>query len=238
MYEKTYGYKYQEPEAKGLGRYASAADIAKLMRADIKREIADGMLPGAPVQYSVTSDSYSGGQSIDIKVKGWPQAWQVCDGTEPGTSHGCRNVWCSGRNDPAYAHGAAPHQTLTVEARAVEMTLKRIHGAYNHDGSDVQTDYFDVRYYGQVSFEDADSAAFWAREKAKKAAKRAAIDAAAGDAKPVKLRKRDGSSVVHLAVETDGRIRLVCGATLWRGTFLSETDAEPTCSRCAKRAAK
>lgn len=235
-YERTYGHKYDEPAKRGMGQYASAADIAKLIREDIKRDIADGMLPKGP-QYSVTSESFSGGQAIRITVKGWADAWQVCDGTEPGTSYGCRNPWCKGRNDPAYAHAAEEHMVLTVEAKAVEMTLKRIHGAYNHDGSDSQTDYFDVNYYGQVEFEDARSAAFWAEEKAKKAARRAAIDAAAEQAvESVKVYKRDGQHVIHLATEVDGHLRLVCGARVMRYTPVSKTDAAPTCSRCCKKA--
>jgi methionine synthase I (cobalamin-dependent) len=117
------------------------------------------------------------------------------------------------------------------------MTLERIHGAYNHDGSEVQTDYFDVHYYGQVGFQDARSARFEAEEKARKAARRAAIDAAT-ERRKVTVFGRQGSTT-HLAAEVEGKLRLVCGATLWRSSLVSAAsdDAAVSCSRCARREA-
>jgi hypothetical protein len=35
----------------------------------------------------------------------------------------------------------------------VEEKLKEIHGAFNHDGSEPQVDYFDRRYWGGVEIE-------------------------------------------------------------------------------------
>lgn len=226
MYERSYGYKYDEA---GKG-WASAADIAKLMRADIKQAVSEGLLP-AHATYSVRSESFSGGQAVDIEVLGWPEAWKDCDRIP------CRNVWCKHGGEYRDNPSASVHQILTDEAEAAEMTLKRIHGAYNHDGSEIQVDYFDVRYYGQVRFEDARTAAFRAGEAAKKKARREAIDTAAKlETQRIKVYKRDGSSTVHLAVDIEGRIKLVCGAALWRSSLTGSTESEPTCSRCKKRA--
>lgn len=148
MYERTYGKKYDT-----LGGYQSAADIAKLMRADIKKEINAGNLPGTARNYTVRVHNYAGGRSIDIRTKNLPESlWQECDGTIPGSEDGysariCRDYWCKGRNDSPHAY---THQTLTVEGQRIEKILKAIHAAYNYDGSEIMTDYFDVNYYGNA----------------------------------------------------------------------------------------
>lgn len=244
MYERSHGYKYEEQKGKSL------ADIAKLIRRDIKQSVTDGLLPGAPVKYSVQTETYSGGGSISVTVRNWAAAWQDCDGyrvtDEPLVSGRgrelCRNHFCAaslelqGESRP----GAEAHQVLTAEAQAAEMTLKRIHGAYNHDGSDSMVDYFDVNYYGGISFEDARGAAFEAREAEKRAARRAAVDElAAQSTKRVVVYGSGGrKKTIHDAVEVKGRYRLVCGATLWRNSVVGPADGkELTCSRCAKRAA-
>src|ERR1043166_3169177 len=131
MYERSYGYRYAE-----LGEYPTNAEIAKQMRRDIKQAQSEGLLP-TRWSYSVRSDDLA----VDLEVRDCPDAWKPCDG-----GMNCHNVWCAARNDPKYAHAATSHVVLTEEADAAKMTLQRIHGAYNHDGSEIQTDYFDVRY--------------------------------------------------------------------------------------------
>lgn len=227
MYERSYGYRYAE-----LGEYPSAAEIAKAIRADVKQAVGEGLLP-ARWSYSVRSDTYSGGQSVDVEVRDCLDAWEACDG---GVR--CRNVWCAARNDPVYAHAAEPHFVLSEEAEAAKMTLQRIHGAYNHDGSEIQVDYHDVRYYGTVQFESASSYEFRLRERERLEARKAARESA----RPVGLYvnySRDGRKTVHVAVETaDGRTVLGCGARLWRSSLGHRAEygaADVTCSRCAKR---
>lgn len=205
MYERTYGHQYD--------RELSTTEIAKRIRADIKTAIAEGLLPGAPVRYSVQSRYFSGGSSIDVTVKGWADAWT--DGTRNGFDA----------------------QVLVPDAEAAKMTLDRITGAYNHDGSDAMTDYYDVNFYGHVAFESASSAEFRASEKARLAQRKADRTAALAD--PEKVQRvlvfgRAGSTT-HLAVEVDGKVRLACGATLWRSSLVSKTEREPTCSRCSKK---
>lgn len=155
--ERNYGYLYAT-----LGARPTVTEIAKAVRADIKTAVKEGLLPAAWT-YSVRSARFAGGTSVDVAVRNCPDAWQDCDGTVPGTRRptaeggwtalACGDVWCAGRNDPKYAHAAHVHQVLTEDARAAKITLERIHGAYNHDGSDITTDYFDVRYYGTVTFD-------------------------------------------------------------------------------------
>lgn len=157
MYERAYGYQYEKQQG------MTNTEIAKLIREDIKTAIREGLLP-AHWKYSVRSRSFAGGCSIDVRIKNCADAWQACDGTKPGSKHyypdgtwvatGCPDVWCKARALPEYAHAARTHYVLTPEAMAANMTLERIHGAYNHDGSDIMTDYFDVNYYGTVDFQD------------------------------------------------------------------------------------
>lgn len=233
MYERSYGYKYDTQ--KGL----STADIAKLIRADIKQSIKDGMLTDRWT-YSVRSENFSGGSAITIRVKDCATAWRECDGWASKTRHAdgsitgasCRNMWCAARADAR--EGATTHQVLTAEGEVTKMTLERIHGAYNHDGSDSQVDYFDVNYYGGVDFQSDESARWEQEERERKAAKRAALDAAT-DLTRVRVYGRQ-SSHVHLAANVNGATRLVCGARLWRGSLVDKTDDQVTCSRCAKRA--
>jgi len=228
MYERSYGYRYAE-----LGDHPSAAEIAKAIRADIKQAVSEGLLP-ARWSYSVRSDSFSGGKSVDVRVQDCADAYRLCDGGQ-----GCRNVWCAARNDPQYAHGATPHNVLTEEAEAAKMTLTRIHNAYNHDGSEIQIDYFDVRYYGIVDFESADSANFRRAEKERLAAKKAARASGTIVGKATNY-KRDGSRVTHLVVQTDDNKVLACGSRSWRGSMIAKAtdDTEVTCSRCAKAAGR
>ncbi len=147
-YERSYGAKYAEP-----AQYASAADIAKLIRRDIKAAIAAGDLPGTAKNYSVRSRSYSGGQAIDIAAKGLDGMYQVCDGIVPGSedgygAHACGNVWCKAGGQYKDSPSAQYHPILTVEGRRVQDLLQAIHDSYNHDGSDSMVDYFDKRYWG------------------------------------------------------------------------------------------
>lgn len=221
MYERSYGYLY------GEARDASNADVAKMIRSDIKLACEEGLLP-TRWKYSVLSDNLS----VDLDVRDCEDAWQECDGMN------CHNVWCSARNDPQYAHAATTHKVLTEEAKAAKITLNRIHGAYNHDGSEIQSDYFDVRYYGHVSFEDASSTDFRKRETERLAAKKAAKDVGT----PKRLYRNlssTGRIVTHLTVETpEGKEVLACGARLSRSSLGDLRDigtAEITCTRCAKR---
>lgn len=176
MYERSYGYLYSE------GGNLDTAAIAKLIRADIKTAVSEGLLPDRWT-YSVRIERFSGGSSIDVGVKNCADAWTPCPGYKIGTRHdlpgggwtatGCGNPWCKVGGVHKDLEGAQEHDVLTEEAESAKMTLERIHNAYNHDGSESMVDYFDVNYYGTVGFQTAWSAQFEAEEKARKAARRA-----------------------------------------------------------------
>ncbi len=220
MYERSYGYKYDEVE-----KYAGATEIAKKIRADIKVAVGEGLLP-AHWKYGVRSD----GNSIHVNVRDCADAWKACDGN-------CTSPWCAKRNVPGYEHGATDHDVLTADGEVAKMTLQRIHCAYNHDGSEIQVDYFDVRYYGGVSFEDASSAAFRAKEAARLAERKANRESGTVVGKVANFSGR-GRPVVHVLVEAaDGKKVLGCGARISRRSLVSKVndDAAVTCTRCARR---
>lgn len=168
MYERRLGTKYQG--------YMGASEVAKLVRADIAEAKAAGKLPKALKVY-VTSESYSMGQSVNVRIGYDEKFWMVCEGIVPGskqyfddgvgyTALNCGNVWCAANND---SPNAEVHEVLTIEGRRIKGIVEAIHAAYNHDGSDLMTDYFDVMYYGIVEVEDKRSHEWRAKETARKA---------------------------------------------------------------------
>jgi hypothetical protein len=141
MYEKTYGKKYDSS--------LDAAVIAKKIRQDIKAAVKAGDLPKG-LKTSVRLQRYAGGRSIDIKIVHCPVqfvnlarvAWEI---ENPHKA-------------PFFPVGAIEEHRYTEEARVLHGRLKAIHEAYNFDGSDIQTDYSNVNYYGSVDFN-------WEQEK-------------------------------------------------------------------------
>lgn len=131
-YERTYGESYDDK--------LSTKEIAARIRKDIKQAIAAGELPGGCRDYSVRYRSFSGGSSIDITVK--RAAYTI---ERPEVT----------RADPREADTVTRGLGgwMTDGASAVIDRLKKIHDAYNHDGSDTMSDYWDVNYYGHAEFD-------------------------------------------------------------------------------------
>jgi len=129
MTERVYGKKYD--------RSLTNKEIAAAIRQDIKAAIAKGKLPKS-LKVSVRYDHFSGGSSIDARVTAWPEGFMWLNPD-----------WCVLTTEkPNQYHDRVPR--YTKQAEAVMETLKEIHGAYNHDGSDSMVDHFDVKYYGDV----------------------------------------------------------------------------------------
>lgn len=102
-------------------------DVAKLVRADIKASVAAGQVPAG--SYTVKIHRFSGGQAIDVR------------GTVAGLV--VREPQADGRS------------LYTEQARAIRLTLEAILGQYNYDRSDIQSDYHDNRFYGDVILQGA-----------------------------------------------------------------------------------
>ena len=172
MYERRYGSKYRRENESG--DWLSAADIAKLMRADIKAAIGKGELSGKMANYSVRVHNYSGGRSINIEARDLDGMWEDCDGTKLGTEIELAGGGYIATACSRYEHGEGKtHDRLTAEGARIHGILQGIHNAYNYDGSEIMVDYFDVNYYGHAEIEDERSRQSRLREKARKDAKKA-----------------------------------------------------------------
>ena len=93
------------------------------------------------------------GSSISVKVKEW-------NGLIYTTA-----FLLAEKNDP---HRYFEGERWTFEAKVLLKQLEKMLGAYNHDGSDMQTDYYDVKFSSHVNFD-------WELEKADKAKQRAGV---------------------------------------------------------------
>ena len=136
---RTYGYLYD----KGRPQKDDAAN----MRRHIRTMVKAGVLPAGWV-FSVRYRTFAGGCSVDIAATS-PQPIYAAD-PEPRES-----VW----NPETGGHVWAWKDRLTLEARAVLDTLEDLHAGHNHDGSDITTDYFDVKFYGGVTLDVVDGVA-------------------------------------------------------------------------------
>jgi hypothetical protein len=130
MNAHTIGSKYRETQ--GL----DVAEIAKLVRKDIKAAQKRGDLPKA-MKASVRIERYSGGQSLDVEIKS-----------------GVSGVLNKARIDDnaRNPYGQPVHPILSDYGKALLDTIKALVGAYNFDNSDLQTDYHYVRFFSHIQF--------------------------------------------------------------------------------------
>ena len=134
--DKSYGSKY------AANKDASTTDIAKMIRADIKAAVKSGELPKA--KYSVRSDYYSMGSSINVRISNVPGP----------TFNAAWFVW--NEANPYARGGSGPEEARERFAPKVTDALKKLEeivDAYNYNGSDSSTDYYDVNFSGSVSAE-------------------------------------------------------------------------------------
>jgi hypothetical protein len=142
------------------GRYTGYrwyAEITKDIRADIKRAIKGLHLP-ADLTYSVSGESFSGGQSIRIEVRGLMDS-------QVRTTNTYVNIYGV----------TVTENPMTPAAIELERRLKAIGEAYNQDNSNAMVDYFDVMYYLRVEFESERAREWRLKDAAAKKAKRAAL---------------------------------------------------------------
>lgn len=121
---------YEAPEAFIGSKYESGrdvADIAKAVRSDIKKAVADGSLPGTPIKFSVKIDRFSMGVSLDVVVRNF--------------------------SEPVSIESEYGGYTTTPAAKALEVRLTSIVDSYKRDASDSMVDHWDVNFYSNVSFD-------------------------------------------------------------------------------------
>ncbi len=138
---RFYGKRYD--------RSLTTTQIAAIVRQDIKMarkmaaETSEDDGPGAVkvpnpigdapqgIKFSIRTEYFSGGSAINIVLRGMPTAW----------------AWTT---EQRYGHD----QTVPTPAlKALATELRELANAFNHDGSDITTDYFDVNFYLSLSAE-------------------------------------------------------------------------------------
>lgn len=154
----------------------TCAQIAKRIRKDIK---AVGLPEGVTVQ--VISDY----NSVDINVRGLGDARTYLP-----------------QDDDRQNFRRAEY---TPVAQKLVDELTKIHFSYNYDKSDIQVDHFDTRYYGHVSIERDDQAAWRKKNEADARNRTQALKAqkAAAEAAPFYAAETDNGIGVY--AKSDGR---------------------------------
>lgn len=140
-FSRVYGSKY----ATMGGRYLTAAEIAKLVRADITLALKVARTTAEPgsvavidplaampaeIKVTVKTQSYSGGRSIDVYMRNVPEDWGFVTESDR---------W-----------SCEPRQVPSPALREAAKALSAILHAYNYDGSRPEVDHYDVNYYGHV----------------------------------------------------------------------------------------
>lgn len=129
MTTTEYGSKY------AATKHLSKTEIAKLIRSDIKAAVKAGKLPVA--KYYVNTHYFAGGSSIDVRFAHVKEDGFVLLNPE-------RVRFDLDTDSREFTR----LNIYSVRAEAIMSELKAISDAYNFDGSDTQTDYFHVRFYG------------------------------------------------------------------------------------------
>ncbi len=125
------GSKYAET------RDLDLAEIAKLVRVDIKAAVKAGDLPKG-IKTSVRISRYSMGQSLNVTIK-------ECPGLMVANPDRVR----FDSDDP---HGHTMLLLLSPDALEVLGVVQDIMDTYNYDSSDPASDYYNVRFYGHAGF--------------------------------------------------------------------------------------
>lgn len=136
--EKIYGEKY-DPKL-------TVKEIAKLVKKEIKYKY-----PG--IKVSATSRDY---EVINIKVwlpKDNFRAFVTKDLPDRGRYWVTAIASQAAREGLLVSEFLRTHVVPNKEAYAIELDVNNMLDAYNYDGSDVMTDYFDRKFYGFVDVE-------------------------------------------------------------------------------------
>jgi hypothetical protein len=132
-YDRYQGTKYEQ------GR--DTAEIAKLFRGDVKAAVAAGELPKG-LKLSVRVSRYSGGSSINVHVKACPGVSVI----NPG------HVLANEAIPYKYVEDMRIRHMYTDAGRALLAKLEALLEAYNRCESDLQSDYYNTKFYAHVSF--------------------------------------------------------------------------------------
>lgn len=134
-YERRLGILYDRTKD------MSVKDIAAQIRKTVRQAAKDGLIP-TEWKYSVRYRSASMSQAIDIRVEIPADVYNLEQEYYDEHHHPYRTF-------PQMLVGK--YEPLAKMLTTLEL-LNSVHSGYNYNGSDSMIDYFDVRYYGSVSF--------------------------------------------------------------------------------------
>lgn len=135
--------RYERRHGMLCDRDRTVKEDAALIRKTITEWRKAGIVP-ADVKTSVRYRTFAGGCSIDIEVT---IPWQS---TMPLT----RRQQCQGsRNAYEELDDSSKWFVPSPAVADAFVAIKDLHSSLNFDGSEIQTDYFDVKFYGQVTIE-------------------------------------------------------------------------------------
>lgn len=117
------------------------AEIAKLIRKDLKKEFGKGN------KFSVRIKRFSGGQSLDVTAK------QVNDDLVYTYEELCEKAnfnWLKYDNPDLYEYLDKKYQETQFLTDETIKRIRRIVDYYNYNESDPYTDYYDVGFYSHI----------------------------------------------------------------------------------------
>jgi hypothetical protein len=128
------------------------AQLCARIRDEIKAAVAAKKLPKA--KYGVSKHDYAGGWSINIKIAELPfpvanAAWHYLEFVNVANMRMLSSTELLDR----MGFGPRDEPSLTREAFALRTTLQELVDEFGYDHSDLQTDYFNVRFYASLRFE-------------------------------------------------------------------------------------
>lgn len=137
-------------------KHLSTGEIPALMRQDIKDAIKRGQLPKG-IKVSVRKERCTYSWSIRITVTALPEGFKVYNREYLRFTDNLKHPpvypedWdCCGQQAPLHHIEGGVY---SKEMQAIQDVLEAIHNAYQMDNSDSMSDYFHVRYYGDVYIE-------------------------------------------------------------------------------------
>jgi hypothetical protein len=142
MTERSYGYLYDAKR--------TVVQDAASIRHHLRTMAKAGVLP-AGWKYSVRTSHHT---AIDITATS-PKPLYAADPESLDWVRHCETG----------DHVHAWTDRLTAEARTVYDTCEELLAAHNHDGSDTQSDYFDVKFYGHTALRTAEGVARYVAEE-------------------------------------------------------------------------
>jgi hypothetical protein len=138
------GPAYCDPSNEWKGEkydgHRDVADVAKMIRKDIKQAKKGGAIPKA-AKISVRISRYSMGCTLYVNVVSAPFQVHAPEWL----------TWYI--EDPHASMFDSPCDRMTDEAKSLKETLKQIVLSYKRDNSDSQSDYWDVNFYHDVDFD-------------------------------------------------------------------------------------